>query len=72
MDSGQLRVRVALPSKRAGWLVEMIPLDAVATIRAEEIALDAITVDLNRQEMRLPRPIVSTAAEHRQVLVWLE
>ena len=39
MDSGQLRVRVALPSKRAGWLIEMIPADAVATIRAEEIAL---------------------------------
>ena len=39
MVSGQLRARVALPSKHAGWLIEMIPADAVATIRAEEIAL---------------------------------
>lgn len=51
MDSGQLRARVALPSKSARWLIEMIPADAVATIRAEEIPLDAITADLNRQEM---------------------
>ena len=72
MDSGQLRARVALPSKHAGWLIVMIPADAVATIRVEEIPLDASTADLNRQEVLCPRPIFATADEHRQVLVWLE
>jgi hypothetical protein len=69
---GEERVRVALPSKSARWLIELIPADVVAKIREEEIPLDAITEDLNRQEVLYPRPIFSLADEHRQVSVWLE
>ncbi|MES3032631.1 MAG: hypothetical protein V4813_01390 [Gemmatimonadota bacterium] len=69
---GEERVRVALPSKSARWLIELIPADVVAKIKAEEIPLEAITDDLNRQEVLYPRPIFSLEEEHRQVTVWLE
>jgi hypothetical protein len=69
---GEERVRVALPSKSARWLIELIPADVVAKIKAEAIPLEEITADLNRQEVLFPRPIFSLADEHRQVTVWLE
>ncbi len=69
---GEERVRVALPSKSARWLIELIPADVVAKIKDEEIPLEAITEDLNRQEILYPRPIFSLNEEHRQVTVWLE
>jgi hypothetical protein len=69
---GEERVRVALPSRSARWLIELIPADVVEKIRAEEIPLDAITADLNRQEVLYPHPIFSLEEEHRQVQVWLE
>jgi len=69
---GEERVRVALPSKSAKWLIELIPADVVRRIREEEIPLDAITEDLNHQEVLYPRPIFALEDEHRQVQVWLE
>lgn len=69
---GEERVRVALPSKSARWLIELIPADVVKKIRAEEIPLDAITAELNEQETLYPRPIFSLNEPNRQVEVWLE
>lgn len=69
---GEERVRVSLPSKSARWLIELIPADVVEKIREEQIPLEAITADLNQQEILYPRPIFSLADEHRQVTVWLE
>lgn len=69
---GEERVRVALPSKSARWLIELIPADVVARIREEEIPLDAITDDLSRQEVLYPRPIFALEETNRQVHVWLE
>ncbi len=69
---GEERVRVALPSRSAKWLIELIPSDVVAKIKAEQIPLEAITEDLNQQPVLYPRPIFSLNDEHRQVTVWLE
>ncbi len=69
---GEERVRVALPSRSARWLIELIPADVVAKIYAEDIPLDAITRDLNEQVVLYPRPIFSLTEAHRQVDVWLE
>lgn len=70
--NGEERVRVALPSRSARWLIELIPADVVTRIREEEIPLEAITEDLNRQEVLYPRPIFSLDEPDRQVTVWLE
>ncbi len=72
VSDGEERVRVSLPSKSARWLIELIPADVIRKIREEQIPLDAITEDLNRQEVLYPRAIFSMADEHRQVTVWLE
>ncbi len=69
---GEERVRVALPSRSAKWLIELIPADVVTKIRAEQIPLDAITEDLNRQEVLYPRSIFTLDEPNRQVTVWLE
>ncbi len=69
---GEERVRVALPSRSAKWLIELIPADVVRKIREEAIPLDAITDDLNQQEILYPRPIFSLSEPGRQVTVWLE
>jgi hypothetical protein len=69
---GEERVRVALPSRSAKWLIELIPADVIAKIKAEQIPLEAITEDLNQQPVLYPRPIFSLDEEHRQVTVWLE
>jgi hypothetical protein len=69
---GEERVRVALPSRSARWLIELIPADVVRKIREEEIPLDAITDDLNKQDVLYPRAIFSLNEAHRQVQVWLE
>lgn len=69
---GEERVLVSLPSKSARWLIELIPADVVRRIREEEIPLEAITEDLNRQEVLYPHAIFSLHESHRQVQVWLE
>lgn len=69
---GEERVRVALPSRSARWLIELIPKDVVAKIRAENIPLDAIAAELNQQSELLPREIFSLSEPDRQVTVWLE
>lgn len=69
---GEERVRVALPSRSAKWLIELIPADVVKKIHEEEIPLEAITANLNSQEVLYPRPIFSLNESHRQVEVWLE
>ncbi len=69
---GEERVRVALPSRSAKWLIELIPADVVKQIHEEEIPLEAITADLNQQDVLYPRPIFSLNDAHRQVEVWLE
>ncbi len=69
---GEQRVMVSLPSKSARWLIELIPADVVAKIRAEAIPLDAITEELNQTAVLYPRPIFSLTEAHRQVDVWLE
>ena len=69
---GEERVRVALPSRSARWLIELIPTDVVRKIRAENIPLDAITAELNAQEVLYPRAIFSLQEPDRQVEVWLE
>ncbi len=69
---GVERVRVALPSRSARWLIELIPSDVVNKIRAEDIPLDAIAADLNGQATLYPREIFSLHESHRQITVWLE
>jgi hypothetical protein len=69
---GEERVRVALPSRSAKWLIELIPADVVRKIREEAIPLDEITEDLNRQEILYPRAIFSLSEPGREVTVWLE
>lgn len=72
MRDGEERVNVALPARSARWLIELMPDDVVAKVRAEEIPLDAMMEDLREQESLYPRPIFSLEEPHRQVLVWLE
>ncbi len=69
---GEERVRVALPARSAKWLIELIPADVVAKIRAEDIPLDAMMHDLNQADELFPHPIFSLNEEHRQIEVWLE
>jgi len=69
---GEERVRVALPAKSAKWLVEIIPADVAAKIRAEDIPLDAMMADLHEQDNFFPRSIFSLKEAHRQVDIWLE
>ncbi len=69
---GEERVLVSLPSTSAHWLIELIPADVVARIREEQIALDAITEELNRTEQLYPRPFFLLTNSYRQVDVWLE
>lgn len=69
---GEERVSVALPAKSARWLIELMPDDVVEKVRAEEIPVDAIMLDLQEQGELYPRPIFSLIESHRQVEVWLE
>ncbi len=69
---GEQRVLVSLPARSAKWLMELIPADVQDKIRAEEIPLDAMMLDLNQQDDFTPRPIFSLADAHRSVEVWLE
>jgi hypothetical protein len=69
---GEERVRVALPSRSARWLIELIPSDVVKRIREEEIPLDDIAVELNGQQELYPREIFSLQEQNRQITVWLE
>ena len=65
-------VNVALPARSARWLVDLIPADVVAKIRAEQILLDAIQDDLARSEKLVPHRIFELIEPGRAVTVWLE
>lgn len=69
---GEERVMVALPAKSARWLIEVIPDHVVQQIRAEEIPIDDIGLDLSGQAVLYPRPVFSLVQPHRNVQVWLE
>lgn len=69
---GEEKVMVALPAKSARWLIEVIPDHVVQQIRAEDIPIDDIGLDLSQQAMLFPRPIFSLIDPRRNVQVWLE
>lgn len=69
---GKQKVRVALPARSARWLLDLIPDEVVETIRAEEIPLEAIMLDLSNQKELYPRQIFSLSDPSRQVDIWLE
>ena len=69
---GKQKVRVALPARSAPWLLDLIPDEVVETIRAEEIPLEAIMLDLSNQKELYPRQIFSLSDPSRQVDIWLE
>ncbi|HNV73593.1 MAG: hypothetical protein IPF87_12750 [Gemmatimonadetes bacterium] len=69
---GEERVSVALPAQSARWLIELMPDDVVEKVRAEDIPVDAIMVDLQEQGELYPRPIFSLDEPNRKVEVWLE
>jgi hypothetical protein len=69
---GEERVQVTLPARSARWLMEVIPADVQAKIRAEEIPLDDMMADLHQQEVHYPRHIFTLHEAHRQIDVWLE
>jgi hypothetical protein len=70
--NGEERVRVSLPARSARWLIELIPADVIAKIKAEEIPLDAMMEDLSLTPVLYPRPIFSLAETGRTVDIWLE
>ncbi len=72
VKEGEEKVMVALPARSARWLLEVIPDHVVAQIRAEEIPIDAIGAELERQEQLFPRPIFTLQDPNRQVDVWLQ
>ncbi len=69
---GEERVRVSLPARSAKWLIDIIPDDVVKRIRAEDIPLDALAIELHRAEELFPRSIFSLRESNRQVEIWLE
>ncbi len=69
---GEERVRVSLPARSAKWLIDIIPDEVVRKIRAEDIPLDALAIELHQAEELFPRSIFSMQEEHRQVEIWLE
>lgn len=69
---GEERVRVSLPARSAKWLIDIIPDAVVAKIRAEDIPLDALAVELSEAEELFPRSIFSMQEPDRQVEIWLE
>lgn len=69
---GQQKVRVALPARSARWLLDLIPDEVVEKIRAEDIPLEAMMLDLSTQKELYPRQIFSLSDPSRQVDIWLE
>ena len=69
---GEQKVRVALPARSARWLLDLIPDEVVEKIRAEEIPLEALMLDLSNQKELYPRQIFSLSDSSRQVDIWLE
>jgi len=69
---GEERVRVSLPARSARWLIELIPADVIAKIKAEEIPLDEMIQDLAMTPVLFARPIFSLAEGGRSVDIWLE
>ena len=69
---GEQKVRVALPARSARWLLDLIPDEVVEKIRAEEIPLEAMMLDLSNQKELYPRQIFSLSDPSRQVDIWLE
>jgi hypothetical protein len=69
---GEERVNVALPARSARWLVDLIPADVVAQIRAEAIPLEAIQQELAETARLVPRRIFALDDGARAVQVWLE
>lgn len=72
LRDGEERVSVALPAKSARWLIELMPDEVVEKVRAEEIPLDEIMLDLQQQDELHPRPIFTLDEPNRKVEVWLE
>lgn len=69
---GDERMRVALPARGARRLLDLIPDDVLAKIRAEDIPIDAMVEDLRTEETLMPRRIFELREDHREVEVWLE
>ena len=69
---GEQKVGVALPARSARWLLDLIPDEVVESIRAEEIPLEAMMLDLSNQKELYPRQIFSLSDPSRQVDIWLE
>jgi hypothetical protein len=65
-------VSVALPAHSARWLMELIPGDVLAKIKAEDIPIDSMMQELSSKEALLPQEIFHLKEEFRTVEVWLE
>lgn len=65
-------VDVALPSRSARWLIELIPADVLVKIRAEGIPIDDMSNDLARRDRLTPQDLFLLEEPSRQVRVWLE
>ena len=65
-------VDVALPAHSARWLIDLIPDDVIAKIRAEGVPLDDIQKELSQRAELMPQKIFKLTEPERSVEVWLE
>ncbi len=69
---GERKVDVELPSRSARWLIDLIPAEVVARIRAEGIPLDDMQAELARATRLAPGELFTLRETTRSVRVWLE
>ncbi len=69
---GETIVDVSLPARSARWLLEVIPDEVIAKIRAEGILIDTIQADLAANPSLVPQAIFTLDEPERKVKVWLE
>jgi hypothetical protein len=69
---GEMVVDVELPARSARWLMELIPGDVLSKIRAEQIPIDQMQLELEQRAKLYPEELFFLNETERQVHVWLE
>jgi hypothetical protein len=72
VKNGEQVVKVSLPARSARRLIDLMPDDVIAKVRAEAVPLDDMMAELQGPDALVPRPIFQLVEPHREVSVWLE